>query len=399
MNEKFDLIRNDGRLLYEHYRGSFAQGTYIEGVSDKDTSGVYICTRDELLSLNGYVPQVSDSKHDNTWFEIGEFVRLLMKSNPTILEMLFIPKDKVIGDIHPIMQMLIDNRDAFVTKQCFMPFFGYAKSQIEKARGLNKKITNPIKELLTPYDFIYTFKNQGSTKIKDWLGNHGLKQEYCGLVNIPNMHDVYGLYYDWGNHVANVADWDKDTKFINTAMNYFNFEWERDAMNRLSNIPPIGYRGIMNAAESSSEPRLSSIDDKDTKPLCHISYNQSGYQSHCGLWKEQLEWIEKRNPKRYESNLEKSYDSKNMAHCFRMIHMAKEIASGKGVVVDRTNIDRDFLIDVRNHKFEYDELIKLLNEEKEEMNVLMKESTIKEKIDMDFVNDLMIKIRKEQLGL
>lgn len=399
MNKNFDTIRSDGRLLYEHYRGSFAQGTFIEGVSDKDTSGVYLCTKEELLGIKGYVPQVSDKKHDNTWFEIGEFVRLLMKSNPTILEMLFIPKDKVIGEVHPIMQLLIDNRELFISKQCFNPFFGYAKSQIEKARGLNKKINNPIKELLTPFDFIYTFKGQGSVKIKEWLSAHGLKQEFCGLVNIPNMHDIYGLYYDWGNHVANVPYWRESRLFIETVREYFNLEWEREVMNKLELTPPIGYRGIMNQAESSFKPRLSSIENKDIKPLCFISYNEDGFKSHCKLWKEQQEWIEKRNPQRYESNLEKSYDSKNMAHSFRMIHMAKEIACGKGVIVDRSNIDRDFLLDVRNHEFEYDELIKLLNEEKEEMNALMKESTIRETIDVDFVNDLMIKIRKEQLGL
>lgn len=52
---------------------------------------VYLCTRDEFYGLSGYKPQVSDERHDNTWFEIGELMRLLMKSNPTVLETLFIP--------------------------------------------------------------------------------------------------------------------------------------------------------------------------------------------------------------------------------------------------------------------------------------------------------------------
>lgn len=87
-----------------------------------------------------------------------------------------------------------------MTKACFKPFMGYAKTQIIKARGLNKKIVNPAKERLEPLDFAYTFYNQGSTKIKNWLEYRGLKQQYCGLVHIPNMHDTYGVYYDWGNH-------------------------------------------------------------------------------------------------------------------------------------------------------------------------------------------------------
>ena len=67
---------------------------------------------------------MSDSRHDNTWYEIGELVRLLLKSNPTVLESLFVPEDKMLVKPAPLMQLLIDNRDRFISKQCF-------KSQIE----------------------------------------------------------------------------------------------------------------------------------------------------------------------------------------------------------------------------------------------------------------------------
>ena len=49
---QFDKIRNDGRLLMEYVRGSSAYGTNIEGISDVDTGGVYICTINELLGYN-----------------------------------------------------------------------------------------------------------------------------------------------------------------------------------------------------------------------------------------------------------------------------------------------------------------------------------------------------------
>lgn len=392
----FDIIRKDGRLLYEYIRGSHLYGLNTEQ-SDVDTSGVYICTRDELFGCFGYKPQVSDSRHDNTWFEIGELIRLLLKSNPTVLESLFVPEDKIIGPVHPLMRMVIENREQFVSKQCFNPFFGYAKSQIEKARGLNKKIANPVTKRLSPYDFIYTFKNQGSTKFKDWLANRSLHQEFCGLVNVPNMHDIYGVYYDFGAHVAS-TDWVDDSVFLSFATEFFGDHDVATTKNRLNGLPPIGYRGVINADTTSTELRLSSIDDKNTRPICFISYNQSGYSVHCRQYAEYQTWVKERNPKRYESNLDKSYDSKNMMHCFRMIHMACEIAEGKGVILQRT-WDREFLVDVRNHKFEYDEIIDLLEEEKERMNQLMEQSTICEKIDAESVNQLMIDIRSAQLKI
>ena len=362
-----------------------------------DTSGVFVCTRDELYGCFGYKPQVSDSRHDNTWFEIGELIRLLLKSNPTVMESLFVPEDKVLGPVHPLMQMVLDSREQFLSKQCFHPFFGYAKSQIEKARGLNKKIVNPITERLTPYDFIYTFKGQGSTKFRDWLSNRGLHQEHCGLVNVPNMHDIYGVYYDFGAHVAAQQDWKDDAAFLAYACEYYEDEDIEATKSRLGGMAPIGYRGVINADADGNELRLSSVEDKNARPVCFISYNQDGYSTHCRQYAEYQTWVKERNQKRYESNLEKSYDSKNMMHCFRLMHLAGEIAEGKGMILQRT-WDRQFLMDVRNHKFEYDEIISLLEEEKERMNQLMEHSTIREKIDIGFVNQLMIDIRKRQMS-
>lgn len=391
----FDTIRNDGRLLYEYIRGSHLYGLNNEN-SDIDTSGVFVCTSEELFGCFGYKAQVSDTRHDNTWFEIGELIRLLLKSNPTVLEALFVPNDKVLGKVHPLMQMVIDCREQFISKQCFNPFYGYAKSQIEKARGLNKKIVNPITERLTPFDFIYTFKNQGSTKFRDWLTERGLHQEYCGLVNVPNMHGIYGVYYDFGAHVKARQGWEEDVRFLSFACEYFHDKNFDEVKSRLCGLAPIGYRGIINADADGNELRLSSVEDKNTRPICFISYNQSGYSTHCRQYNEYQEWVRERNPQRYESNLDKNYDSKNMMHCFRLMHMAAEIAEGKGLILQRT-WDREFLMDVRNHKFEYDEIISMLEHDKEQMNQRMEQSTIREKIDIDFVNQLMIDIRKERI--
>ena len=304
MNSNFDAIRNEGRLLYEYIRGSHLYGLNVE-TSDIDTSGVYMCKPNELIGLGfDYKDQVSDSKHDNTWYEIGNYLKLLLKSNPTVMESLFVPKDKIIGDVHPLMQIILDNKNEFITKACFAPLFGYAREQIHKARGLNKKIVNPVKERLTPFDFIYTFYNQGSTKIRNWLDNRGLLQKYCGLVNIPNMHDVYGVYYDWGNFfneenitfealasvytskptqtLINLVEFIIDT--YNLKCDCFGDEDHESTINNLrnwfNNQHPIGYRGMVSEEKDSNELRLSSVSKGET-PICYVTYNQTGYTTHC----------------------------------------------------------------------------------------------------------------------
>ncbi|MBR5921631.1 MAG: nucleotidyltransferase domain-containing protein [Bacteroidales bacterium] len=392
----FDKIKSEGRLLYEYIRGSHLYGLNNE-YSDVDTGGVFICTVKELLGCFGYKPQVSDSRQDNTWYEVGELVRLLLKSNPTMLECLFVPKEKILSPVNPLMQMILDQREQFLSKQCFNPFFGYARQQIEKARGFNKKIVNPVTERLTPFDFIYTFKGQGSTKFRDWLANRSLHQECCGLVNVPNMQDIYGVYYDFGTHVSAYKDWKEDMPFLLFSCEYFADGNLEETKVRLAAMTPLGYRGVINVEADGNELRLSSIEDKDDRPVCFVSYNQNGYSSHCRQYAEYQDWVRNRNPKRYESNLVKNYDSKNMMHCFRLMHTAAEIAEGKGMILERT-WDRQFLLDVRNHKYEYEEIVEKLEEDKERMNRLMEQSTIREKIDVGLVNDLMIEIRKRQLG-
>jgi preprotein translocase YajC subunit len=99
------------------------------------------------------------------------------------------------------MNYILDNKYKFLTKKAFHPLVSYSIEQIRKARGLNKKIVKPIKVRKMPIDFCYTFKDQGSEPIKNFLDRMHLKQIYCGLVHIDNMDQAYAVFYDWGQHM------------------------------------------------------------------------------------------------------------------------------------------------------------------------------------------------------
>lgn len=397
----FEKIRTDKRLLFEYIAGSHLYNLNNED-SDIDTKGLYIAPQNALFGLGfDYQDQVSDERNDNTWYEIGKFCNMLLKSNPTVLEALFVPKNKVITPPSDIITPLFENRDQFVTKQCFKPFIAYSIEQIKKARGLNKKIVNPIAERLTPFDFAYTFYKQGSTKVKNWLENRGLNKDFCGLVHIPNMHDTYGVYYDWGAHFETngindaLALGEKEPKLYNFIFDFFGL-YDENCNETIhswfeKNKEVKHYRGM--CLENATDMRGSSVS-KGEKPLCWMVYNESGFKDHCKKYKEYKDWEKFRNPKRYESNLNKNYDSKNMMHCLRLMHMGKEIADGNGIILERT-WDRDLLMGIRNHKFEYDELMSIVDADKEALDKAIQESTIKENIDVDFVNDLLIDIRKK----
>ena len=56
-------------------------------------------------------------------------------------------------------------------------------------------------------------------------------------------------------------------------------------------------------------------------------------------------------------------------------------------------------MNIRNHKFEYDELMEKIDADKAALDKAIAESTIKENVDIDFVNALLIDIRKKAYGL
>ena len=81
------------------------------------------------------------------------------------------------------------------------------------------------------------------------------------------------------------------------------------------------------------------------------------------------------------------------------MQMCIEIAKGEGFKVNRRNIDREFLLDVKMHKYEYDEIIEMLDKKKVEMDEAISKSTLPDDIDVEFVNSFVIKVRKKQLGI
>lgn len=393
-------LRNSGLIAYEYKRGSHMYHLNTE-TSDEDFGGVFFCPKKMLLGLRGrYEEQVSDSKSDVVFYEFGRWLELLLKSNPTVLEGLFAPEDCIVGEVHPAVRKILDNRELFLSKECFKTFYGYAVSQISKARGLNKKIVNPVTERKDILDFCYTFNDQGSLPIKKFLAENGLDQKYCGLVNIPNMSDgdssIYGVYYDFAAYFKfENIDWARDWYNGNSPYKKFfpSVSEQLSMQKRIEDKEFFHYGGIVHPdeIEKSNTVRLSSVP-KGEKPICFMAYNKNGYMRHCRDYKDYKEWEKNRNPVRYESNLGHNYDAKNVMHCMRLVRMAKELAQGKGFNVVRT-WDRDYLLDIRNHKFEYEDVMAQLEKEKLEMEEAIKSCTLPERVDFDKVNDLLYDVR------
>ena len=180
---------------------------------------------------------------------------------------------------------------------------------------------------------------------------------------------------------------------------------------------PIGYCGIISESGDSNEVRFYDIekvehsqkDDKSVvlcsipkgeEPIVHIYFNKDGYSVHCREYKEYKEWEQNRNPERYRTNVEhnRGYDSKNMCHSARLMVCGKEIAETGQFNVDRSGIDREFLLSIKRGEYPYDELIKFAKQKDAEIREAMKKSTLPESVDPEFVNNLLLSIRHRQLN-
>lgn len=376
--------------LYLVIRGSHAYGTNVE-TSDTDFSGVFIQSLDDILG-NKYLEQINDDKNDTVIYEVRRFLELLGKNNPTILELLNTPENCIIYK-DPIFDEILNEKEKFITKMCANSFGGYAKMQIQKAKGQDKKQNwekekTERKEVL---DFVYVIENEKTIPWKKWNENF-YDEKFIGAVNVPNARDVYALFYD---KIAALCFSERiEEKNRNDARDF-----------RLKNNLPMGfgYKGLVKCEEGKSKSesnqlRLSSIP-KGEQPICTVIYNKDAYTQHCKDYVSYETWLREKNEARWVDVKEhgQKIDGKNMMHCVRLIDMAREIAEGKGIIVFRENA-KD-LIDIRKGKVDLKSIVNKVEKDIIEIDELFKNSSLPDNIDPELINNLLIKIRKKIYNL
>lgn len=158
-----DELKSQNLILLECISGSKAYGLATEQ-SDTDIKGVFYLPKQQFFGLNQqYVAQVSNESNDIVYYELGRFIELLLKNNPTVMELLATPADKILYQ-HPLMTQLTTSM--FISQLCQNTFTKYAQSQIKKSRSLNKKFLNPMaKEKKSILDFCMVLEKNQSTKL------------------------------------------------------------------------------------------------------------------------------------------------------------------------------------------------------------------------------------------
>lgn len=346
-------LHQQNLILFEAVAGSHAYGL-ATAQSDTDIKGVFYLPAERYYGLN-YQAQISNPSNDVVYYELGRFVELLLASNPSALELLASPADCILQRSPLFTQLKIQ---WFLSTACRLSFAGYAIGQIKKARGLNKKIVNPMSEIKKSIlDFCYVLEAGRSVPVKTWLEKRNWAQEHIGLCEIAHARHLFAIFYD------------HERKHI--------------------------YQGMIQK-EQANNLLLSHIAP-DAVLQGYLFFNQEGYHHYCREYSAYWQWVKVRNEARYQINQShnRGYDSKNIMHTFRLLYMAKEIAQFGEIRVRRAN--REELLQIKSGALDYETLLAQAEQLMQEVETIFAENpcALPEQVNRAEAERILVQMRKQ----
>jgi hypothetical protein len=115
-------------VIYRCIIGSRAYGL-DHAASDTDRRGIYLPPATAHWSLYGVPEQLERPETEECYWEYGKFIRLALKANPNVLEVLYSP---IVEHTSPLAQPLLAARRCFVSKLIYQTYNAYAMSQFRK---------------------------------------------------------------------------------------------------------------------------------------------------------------------------------------------------------------------------------------------------------------------------
>lgn len=300
--------------------------------SDDDIKGVYLAPLPDVLT--GEAPTtVQDEKHDIQYTELGEFCRQLALNNSGALELWACIGQEQELFCAPWIRAFFAGR-VLLSKRCYGTYTQNAVSQLKRIRTVHEKavLREPAPRVLA--DFASILESGRSMPLRDWVTERGytLQELAAAPAASPNL---WALYRHPSTHGL----------------------FGKDGMNVIT-------------------PVLTA----DAPFLAYLSVDTDGFRAHRRAVKQYREWQENRNAARLATSPalpegEGQYDVKHMAHVFRLLHTAREIATEGCIHVRRTH-DNAFLRDIRAGRLPYSELCNRAEQEIAELKPLYEQSDL-----------------------
>jgi uncharacterized protein len=352
-------------IIFECLSGSHAYGLNTPE-SDMDYRGVCIPPKEYIMGVYKF-NQRETKDPDRTIFNIVKWIELASKSNPNVLEYLFMPSDCILKT-SPHWEIIRGNKDEFLSKKAKFTYTGYAYSQVKRVKGHRNWLLNPPKAQPVRADFGLP---EYEKIPKEIMGAIRSTIELCLKNELQEMIlETQVIDADFMDTIKSVIQDNVEVSLEEALIEY---------------VTPI--------VQKTLEPTtiITEIGNKFfPEEIMDIYSREKGYKNALTQWNQYQHWVATRNPKRSELEKKFGYDTKHMSHCFTLLIQGREILEKKTLNVRLLPEDREKCLAIKNGAFSYDELIAEVDNTILGFEELHNKSTLRKAIDKKKMNHLQM---------
>ena len=422
------------KTIFKALVGSSSYGTFVEGKSDLDYKGLYIQNPREILGFN-YKEQMNVTK-DETYYEVRRFLELIKIANPTMLELLATPEDCII-EKDKVFDIILREKDKFITKKALHSFSGYAYAQIKKAKGQNKKVNSYDKYVDEDGVAILKKRIGEMDEKRNRMQYNALRKQFCrGLADFIYKGSGYDLntfvHSEWENIDEDIMYCIQSDSGVPKMLppNRYNYFWFVKCFDTLSHILPNHFESHENVSVKMPfrPAKYNKFNDVDLACVEHVDnlfriykdgtgikfenddlkvtsipkerewkdftgvlyYNNNAYQNDLREYQSFWEWMANKNEARW-LNQEKGqmdFDAKNMMHTMRLLIQSEYILKDGEPKIYFEGDEQKYLMDIRLGKYDYDTLLKQAEIKCLELKDKFEKSTLPYGSDYKKINEL-----------
>ena len=340
------------KLISAFITGSNLYGTNTPD-SDIDTRGVFLPPRENVLGFARQAERFSDKVTDTEYYNIKHFFKLALKCNPNIIEYFFIPSSQMIISSKE-WDIIIENKDLFISSKAKHTFTGYAFSQM-------KKIKNHRSWLLTPP------KKKPERKDFDLPPHKSLlSRDKIGAFNeiIANYLKQIGTYHELKDSLLEMEE----------VHNYKAI---------IENTSKLDFKAIGTIVPLSDN-------------IMYALEREKAYSSALIHWTQYQNWLKNRNPARAKLEAKFNYDTKHAMHLYRLVEECRELLTTGKITLPRP--DREHLLAIKNGLYSFEQLMEKFDKVNDELEEIYKNSILPKKPQLIKVDDLCIKIIEQHVN-
>jgi len=349
------------RTIFETVVGSRAYGTF-HADSDYDKSGVMIPGKEYFYGLNRFEQFQGFPDEDRTIYDIRKALRLISDNNPNCMDLLWAP-ERCITVLTPYWDAIRQQRELFVSKRCRYTFTGYAIAQLDRIRTHRKFLISPPKapptrtELRLPQESVFPTAQLKAVcyAAMEFIIEEERENFICELDGI------------YGDYVVPLL-----SRFLIPEERGLAMEWLQ-----------LGVKGQAAAFNSLGTHYLK-------EEYLEQAQKELVYYNAVKEYARYIQWKQSRNKKRAHLEELHGYDPKHAMHLVRLIRMGEEILRTGVVNVDRTNIDADELIGIRNGAWSFDKIEEYAHSKDKEFDYLYKSAALPKSVNINKINELCI---------